>query len=406
MDNLPMDKRRYKPRLLIAYTAFYLAFAATAARALFNLWNDKGLWFAAAMLILYLVSLIVEPALVARKLTYLHIFNAVQTTIGLVLLLGVSKLDYFALLFIPPCAQSILYFPRKTAFYWIGALCLMMEIALLVHFPINESVGYLIIYPTAIFLFAGLVYLARESAEAQDRSEALLTELQAANQKLRAYAAQVEELAVAAERNRLARELHDSVTQIIFGLTLAAQAARILLDRDPPRVAAQLDHIQTLAQKALAEMRALIQELHPSSNASDGLIPRLRQLAAERQSVDGLTVELNLTGERRLPGKVEEELLRITQEALNNIVKHAQTSEAVVTLNLEDVSCVRLCIEDQGVGFDPAQTRSMPGHLGLTSMYERMQALGGNLLIDSQPGRGTRLQVELDLEQERAHVAE
>jgi signal transduction histidine kinase len=405
MDNLPMDKRRYKNRLLIAYTAFYLAFAATAARALLDLWHDKGLWFTVAMLVLYLVSLIIEPTLITRKLPYLHVFNALQTIIGLLLLLGVSKLDYFALLFIPPCAQSVLYFPRKTALYWIGAIGLLMEIALLVHFPINESVGYLIIYPAAIFLFAGLVYLARESAEAQDRSEALLAELQAANQKLQAYAAQVKELAIAAERNRLAHELHDSVTQIIFGLTLSAQAARILLDRDPPRVAPKLDHIQSLAQKALAEMRALIQELHPSSDARDGLIPRLRHLIAERQSADGLTVELNLTGDRSLPAKIEEELLRITQEALNNIVKHAHTNQAVVTLNVENENRITLFIEDHGVGFDPAQTRSLPGHLGLTSMYERVQALGGNLFIDTQPGRGTRIQVELDLEKERAHVA-
>jgi signal transduction histidine kinase len=405
MDNRPMDNRRYRHRLLIAYMAFYLAFAAAAARALFNLWNDPGLWFASAMLIVYLLSLIIEPALIARRLPYLHVLNALQTTVGLILLFGVSMQDYFALLFIPPCAQSVLYFPRKTALYWIGAICLLMEVALLVHFPINESVGYVIIYPAAIFLFAGLVYLARESAEAQDRSEALLAELQAANLKLQAYAAQVEELAVAAERNRLARELHDSVTQIIFGLTLAAQAARILLDRDPSRVAAQLDHIQTLAQNALTEMRALIQELHPSSGPGETLIPRLRRLAAERQSVDGLTVELDLIGDRRLPAKIEEELLRITQEALNNIVKHAHTSQAVVTFDVEDANRVTLCIEDQGVGFDPAQTRSMPGHLGLTSMSERVQALGGNLLIDSQPGKGTRLQVELELEQERAHVA-
>lgn len=405
MDNHPMDKRPYRNRLLIAYVAFYLAFAATAARALFNLWNDKGLWFTAAMLIVYLVLLIIEPALIIRKLPYLHVLNALQTTIGLILLLGVSKLDYFALLFIPPCAQSILNFPRKTALNWIGAICLSMEIALLVHFPINESVGYLIIYPAAIFLFAGLTYLARESVEAQDRSEALLAELQAANQKLQAYAAQVEELAIAAERNRLARELHDSVTQIIFGLTLAAQAARILLDRDPPRVAAQLDHIQALAQNALTEMRALIQELHPNSGPDESLILRLRRMAAERQSVDGLTVDLNLSGDRRLPAEIEEELLRVTQEALNNIVKHAHTSQAAVTLNMEDAGRVTLCIEDQGVGFDLTQTRSMPGHLGLTSMSERMQALGGNLLIVSQPGRGTRLQVELDLKQEHAHVA-
>jgi signal transduction histidine kinase len=264
-------------------------------------------------------------------------------------------------------------------------------------------VGYAIIYPTAIFLFTGLCYLAMEAEEAQNRSEALLADLQAANHKLEAYAAQVEELAASNERNRLARELHDSVTQVIFGLTLAAQAARILLDRDPSRVAAQLDHIQGLAQNALAEMRALIQHLHPISGSGDGLAAGLRRQAAERQSADGLAVELNILGERRLPVKIEAELLRITQEALSNIVKHAHTSHAAITLNLEDAGRVSLCIEDHGVGFDPAETRALPGHLGLTSMAERVQALGGDLLIDSKPGGGTRLLVALALEQEVNH---
>jgi signal transduction histidine kinase len=398
-----MDPRPHRRRMLIANTAFYLTFAAASARAIITLWDDKGLLFTVAMLCAYLVSLLIQSALIEKNPNYLHVINFLQTTITLLLLLGVSYLDYFALLFIPICAQSVLNFPRKTAFYWIGAIVLLMEIALLVHFQFSESVGYAIIYPTAIFLFTGLCYLAMEAEEAQNRSEALLADLQVANHKLEAYAAQVEELAAVNERNRLARELHDSVTQVIFGLTLAAQAARILLDRDPSRVAAQLDHIQALAQNALAEMRALIQQMHTVSGSGDGLVPGLRRLAAERKSAAGLEVMLNLHGERRLPAKIEAELLRITQEALNNIVKHAHTQFAAVTLNLENAGRVSLCIEDHGVGFDPTKTSSLPGHLGLTSMSERVQALGGNLLIDSKPGGGTRLLVELALEQEAYH---
>jgi signal transduction histidine kinase len=393
----PQPRRR---RMLIANAAFYLTFAAASARAIITLWDDKGLWFTVAMLCAYLGSLLIEPALIAKNVNYLHLINILQTTITLILLLGVGYMDFFALLFIPPCTQSVLNFPYKTAFYWIGAIVLLMEIALLFHFQISESVGYAIIYPAAILLFTGLCYMAMEAEEAQNRSEALLADLQMANHKLASYAAQVEELAAANERNRLARELHDSVTQVIFGLTLAAQAARILLDRDPSRVAAQLDHIQTLAQNALAEMRALIQQKHTITGSGDGLIPGLRRLAAERKSADGVEVTLNIHGERRLPAKIEAELLRITQEALNNIVKHAHTTLAVVTLNLVDGGRVSLCIEDHGVGFDPGKKITLPGHLGLTSISERVQALGGNLLIDSKPGGGTRLLVELALEQE------
>jgi signal transduction histidine kinase len=335
---------------------------------------------------------------------YLHVLNALQTLIGLTLLLGIDKLDYFSLLFIPPCTQSILKFPRKTALYWIGAICVLMAAALLIQFPLEESIGYVIIYPAAIFLFTSLSYLAKQAEEAQARSEALLADLQTANRKLQEYAAQVEELAAANERNRLARELHDSVTQIIFGLTLSAQAARILLDRDPPRAAAQLDHMQVLAQTALSEMRALIQQLHPKPVAEGGLVEGLRRLAAERQSADGLSVELKIDGEPRLPGEIEDELFRVAQEALNNIVKHAQTNQAVITLSQGEGGRVCLSIEDAGIGFDPGRSRSLPGHLGLTSMSERVQALGGSLVIESQPGKGTRLLVELILNQEVAHV--
>jgi signal transduction histidine kinase len=279
-----------------------------------------------------------------------------------------------------------------------------MVAVLLLKFDLEESIGFVIIYPTAIFLFTALIYFAKQAQDAQARSEMLLVDLQQANKQLQAYATQVQELAAMNERNRLARELHDSVTQTIFGLTLSAQAALILLDRNPARAVAELDHLQSLAQNALAEMRALVQELHPHTGSGQSLSILLRRLVEERRSNDGLAVDLRIKGDRRLPVNVETELFRITQEALNNVVKHARANQAVVTLDLEDARQIHLKIEDAGVGFDPSRASSLPGHLGLTSMHERVQALGGTLLIDSQPGKGTCLQVELGLEQEGQHA--
>jgi signal transduction histidine kinase len=352
----------------------------------------------------YLLMLVAEPYLTARDARFLHVVNALQTAVALVLVIEVGELDFFSLLFIPPCTQSILNFPRRTALVWIGAINVLMILALLVSFPLSESIGFVIIYPTAIFLFTALSYLAKQAGEAQTRSEALLADLQVANRKLRDYAAQVEELAAASERNRLARELHDSVTQIIFGLTLSAQAARILIDRDPARAAAELDHLQVLAQNALAEMRALIQELHPHSAAQEGLGPALRRLVEKQLSDNGLAVDLRLKGERRLPAHIEAEVFRIVQEALNNIVKHAGVDRAVVALDMQDDGRISLRIDDDGAGFDPAQARLLPGHLGLASMQERVEALGGRLVIDSKPGKGTHLGAEIALEQEVQHA--
>lgn len=397
-----MEARPPRLRLLIAYVALYLAFAAASARAIFELRLDSGFSVMLVLLGFYLLSLLVEPILISRSPISLHIINVLQTGIALVLLLFIGDVDYFSLLFIPPCTQSILHFPRKIALVWIVLITLLMVSAQLAGFPLSESVGYVIIYPTAIFLFTALSYLAMQAEEAKNRSERLLADLQLANQKLQAYAAQVQELAAASERNRLARELHDSVTQIIFGLTLSAQAARILIDRNPARAAAELDHLQSLAQNALGEMRALIQELHPAPSAQTGLTTLLRRLVEERLANDGLCVDLRVKGERRLPAGMESELFRITQEALNNVVKHAHAERAVVVLDLEDPTRICLCIEDAGVGFDPVQARSRSGHLGLISMEERVQALGGTLRVDSQPGKGTRLTVEILMEVEHA----
>ncbi|RPJ44629.1 MAG: hypothetical protein EHM21_10070, partial [Chloroflexi bacterium] len=258
---------------------FYLVLAAVVARALFQIDNPLDIKYIVGMSVFYLILLIVEPWLISRSLTFLHVLNLLQAGIALFLLAFIDEFDFFSLLFIPPCVLSILHFPLRTAFAWIGAITLVMVVALLDNFPLDESVGYIIIYPAAILLFSGSAYLAMQAEEARNRSEALLADLQVANRKLREYAAQVEELAAANERNRLARELHDSVTQIIFGLTLSAQAARILITRDPPRAAAELDHIQVLAKNALAEMRALIQQLHPRSVAEEGLAVALRRMA-------------------------------------------------------------------------------------------------------------------------------
>ena len=390
--------------MIFVYAALVLTYAAAAARSIFQLEDRADLPILIGCLVFYLLLLVLEPFLVSRNLAYLHIINALQTGIALFLMLVIDNLDYFALLVIPPCTLSMLYFQRKIAIIWIGGIIFAIIAALLASFPIDESIGYIIIYPTASFLYTALSYLAKQAEEAKKRSDVLLADLQIANQKLQEYSAQVEELAAANERNRLARELHDSVTQIIFGLTLSAQAARILIDRDPARAALELDHLKVLAQSALAEMRELIQELHPHTDIVEGLVPALHHLAAKQKTMNGLRIDLQIKGDRRLSPHIEVELLCVAQEAVNNIVKHARSDRALITLDLENANVIHLDIEDYGIGFDASHPQPLPGHLGLTSMQERVNALGGSLNIESQPGKGTRVRVEITQEQEREHA--
>jgi signal transduction histidine kinase len=265
---------------------------------------------------------------------------------------------------------------------------------MMIYYGNLEGLSFGLTYIVGCLLIAILGMVTLRSDQARNESQALLAELQVANQKLRDYAKQIETLAAAEERNRLARELHDSVSQTIFSMNLTAQSARILIDRDPERVAGLLDHLQTLSQNALGEMRSLIQQLRPHSLIENGLPAALRDHAAERFEQDNLKVEVQVKGKGHLPPIVEEGLFRIAQEALNNIVKHAKTDKAMIQLKFVN-DLASLTIEDQGVGFDQTSTKSATGHMGLSSMRERVESLGGNLDIDTSPGKGTRIRIEI-----------
>jgi signal transduction histidine kinase len=208
-----------------------------------------------------------------------------------------------------------------------------------------------------------------------------------------------QEAAVLEERTRLARDLHDSVTQQLFSIALTAQAARAQLEKRTDRAAIQIERLQETAAAALAEMRGLIFQLRPPAALERGLVPALQQHIAAVRRRDGLPIELRVEGEGRLPHRVEQGLYRIAQEALNNVARHAGECYVVVSVSF-DPERVRLEIEDTGSGFDYAQQLVRdegPGgrRLGLTGMRERAVELGAALRIDSRPGVGTRVVVEI-----------
>jgi signal transduction histidine kinase len=196
------------------------------------------------------------------------------------------------------------------------------------------------------------------------------------------------------ERQRLARELHDSVSQALYAIALNASAARELFGAAPGRASGLVDDVLRLAEAGLAEMRALIFELRPESLEQEGLVGALEKQAAAVQARHGLRVHLALAGEPELPSPSKEALYRVAQEALHNAAKHAGARSLEVGLDTADGE-VRLVVTDDGRGFDPGG--EFPGHLGLRSMRERTAAVGGTLEIDSAPGLGTRLRARVPL---------
>jgi signal transduction histidine kinase len=203
---------------------------------------------------------------------------------------------------------------------------------------------------------------------------------------------QARQLAVLGERQRLARELHDSVSQALYGISLGTHTAIALTKRDPQKLDDVLQYVLSLAEAALTEMRALIFELRPDSLETDGLVGALTRQAAALQARRGVTVRTNLCDEIATPIEVKEALYRIAQEAMQTAIKHANPSEVYLELTCSE-PFIDMLIKDDGQGFDPRQ--AFPGHLGLRSMSERATRLGGSVDIDSAPGEGTRVRVKL-----------
>ena len=201
---------------------------------------------------------------------------------------------------------------------------------------------------------------------------------------------QAGELAAGEERAHLARELHDSVTQALFSMTLVSRSVELLLERDVEAAKAQITQLRELQREALAEMRALIFELRPGNLEQDGLARALKTHTAALQGRIGLPVVVESDLDERLPLPVEESLYRIAQEALHNVVKHAAAHQVRVEVGRARGG-VRLRIADDGKGFDPRQVPA--GHLGLAGMESRASRIGATFSCKSQPGKGTTIEV-------------
>lgn len=192
-------------------------------------------------------------------------------------------------------------------------------------------------------------------------------------------------VAVLEERQRMARDLHDSVSQALYGIALGTHAAREQLERAPAKLGGTLDYILSMSATAVAEMRALIFELRPDSLEQEGLSAALIKQADALRARTGVTVNVELGEEPALAPASKEALYRVAQESLQNIAKHAQASNVNLRLRRQDAWIV-LEVYDDGIGFEP--TARFPGHYGLKTMHERMLRLNGSLEVNSKPQAG------------------
>jgi signal transduction histidine kinase len=205
---------------------------------------------------------------------------------------------------------------------------------------------------------------------------------------------QTVQAAAAAERSRLARDLHDSVSQAIFGITLGAKSMEKLAVEDPARVLEPLPYVVNLANAAMTEMRALIFELRPESLEQEGLLSALQKQSAAASARHGIRVIEDFGArEPQAPLNVKEALYRVAMEAMHNVIKYARAQSVQLSL-IEHTEVLELVVRDDGIGFNPDLVP--PGHFGLKSMRERVAQLGGVIDIESVPGHGTRIAVRVN----------
>jgi NarL family two-component system sensor histidine kinase LiaS len=209
-----------------------------------------------------------------------------------------------------------------------------------------------------------------------------------------------QELAMLEERNRLARELHDTVKQQVFATAMQLGTAKTLVDSDPQAAREHIIEAEQLVRQSQRELTGLIQELRPAGLEGKELAEAVRELADDWSRRTGIATVVQVRGERPLPLISEKTLFRVTQEALAKVARHSNAGQVTIRIFWQ-ADGLLMEINDDGTGFDPAAQKM---GVGLAGMAERIAALSGSMTIDSAPGRGTTIGVAVPLGQEREQI--
>lgn len=305
-------------------------------------------------------------------------FGAQWVVLVLLLLVKVSSSDSISFLFLFASIHATLVLTRAAAAFWVMAYYLTVAAAVLMA---RGSAGlFAAAFYFVTYVVSGVFGIILQQAElAREHNQHLVEELQSTQNKL-------QELAVVEERNRLARELHDSVKQQVFAISMQLSAAKTSLS-ESEKAYASVTQAERLAQQAGAELTTLIQELRPPSLERKDLSTALKEYIVEWSQQNEVEVEAKVEEGLSTSVSLEQAFFRVAQEALSNVARHSNAGRVSVTLMGENDE-IMLSIVDDGSGFDPEI--AMKG-VGLDSMSERLASVGGRLEISSQRRNGTRV---------------
>jgi signal transduction histidine kinase len=306
----------------------------------------------------------------------------------------------YPVLYITPIVWAILALPLRQGVYWVVICTLVTATSFAVGISLSEGLIAVFLYGV-LYSFIGAFAGALVRADATRReSQALLVELQAAHQQLQEYALRTEEMAVVEERNRLAREMHDTIGHRLTVASVQLEAAQRLCPTDAERAASLVGTVREQVREALGELRATVATLRSPVEADLQLRSALRRLMEHFEAATGLTIHRVLPDEMPpLPDAHRLALYRAAQEALTNVQKHAAASQVWLVLNIHD-DMATLLVSDDGQGL--TLSAGSEG-FGLQGLRERAAQLGGDLHVEPRPGGGTQLSLRLPLPTEDSH---
>jgi signal transduction histidine kinase len=318
----------------------------------------------------------------------LHAYFAVQTLLGGFALFATQ--GGAALMLLALVSQAILYLGLWGSLAFAGGTLASVLLTLVMRADAAVVVRGFVSYGSAVAFVSMFSFMALRQRQARLATQRLAAELAQANDRLRENAVQIQELATTTERNRIAREIHDTLGHSLTIVHVQLDAARVLFESDPPGALAAVERAQRLTHEGLEEVRRSVSMLRGATLAGRTLLAALEKLVGDSCAA-GLEARLEVAGApRRLSAATEFTLYRAAQEALTNAQRHARASSVVASLDFGAAQGVALAIEDDGLGAERAG-----GGYGLVGLRERVLSLGGRVDIETSAGRGFRLRVEV-----------
>lgn len=393
-----MKRRISNHSFFLLNIAAYVTLIMVAFLVLREMTAGADRWLATGLFILFGILQAFYPRLEHHP-RYVHLYLAAQTAVILTIynLEPSASLDIHTLFFVLS-AEAMLFLPALTGMLWIVALTVLTFVGALDIIGWTKAISLL---PSlGGYAFFGTFGAAlRQANEARQASDRLLGELQVAHQQLQAYAFQAQQLAVADERNRLAREMHDSLGHSLTVAVVQLEGAQRLIPTEPERAAQMISSMRAQLKAGLGELRQTLaglraREAEETVPALESLAAAVAQLVETFQQATNLTIHLNLPPDLpQLPMSHRLALYRTIQECLTNVQRHAVASQAWLTINVTD-ELITLVVADNGRGI-PDETPD--GRFGLMGLQERATQLGGHLYLETHASGGAQIRLQLPI---------